>query len=104
MQDTTTLGTVINLLGMAIKVGRYLPIIVVSFAVLNLLLAVNDLLISKTGFWVLNSIFALGSFIFLVQLHQRRKIHSYEYDYDYKKRIDNGRAMTCEIKESENIW
>jgi len=88
LSDSTKLGALIQLLEIAMKVGKYLPVIVVSFAGLNLLLAVNDFLISNTGFGILNSLFALGGFIFLVQLHQRRKIHSYEYYYNYKKRSD----------------
>jgi hypothetical protein len=103
LTDTTKLGALIHLLEIAMKVGKYLPVIVVSFAGLNLLLALNDFLISNTGFGILNSIFALGGFIFLVQLHQRRKIHSYEYYYNYKKRSDK-RIMAGTRKESENIW
>jgi len=88
LSDSTKLGALIQFLEIGMKVGKYLPVIVVSFAGLNLLLAVNDFLISNTGFGILNSLFALGGFIFLVQLHQRRKIHSHEYYYNYKKRSD----------------
>ena len=85
ISDSTKLGALIHLLGVAMKIGKYLPVIIVSFAGLNLVMAVNDFLVSNTGFGILNSIFALGGFIFLVQLHQRRKIHSYDYYYNYKK-------------------
>ena len=120
LSDSTRLGALIHFLEIAMKVGKYLPVIVVSFAGLNLLLALNDFLISNTGFGILNSIFALGGFIFLVQLHQRRKIHSYEYYYNYKKRSSKriviGAWKEREMKRSdkkivvgtgherENIW
>ena len=100
ISDTTKLGALIHLLEMGMKVGKYLPVIVVSFAGLNLLLAVNDFLISNTGFGILNAIFALGGFIFLAQLHQRRKIHSYHYYYNYKKRSEK-RKVTENRKEKE---
>jgi hypothetical protein len=100
ISDSTKLGALIHLLEIVMKVGKYLPVIVVSFAGLNLLLAVNDFFISNTGFGILNAIFALGGFIFLVQLHQRRKIHSYEYYYNYKKRSEK-RIVTESRKETE---
>ena len=101
MSDSTKLGALIHLLGVVMKVGKYLPVIVVSFAGLNLVLAVNDFLVSNTGFGILNSLFALGGFIFLAQLHQRRKIHSYEYYYNYRKRSEK-RVVTEVPKEGEN--
>jgi hypothetical protein len=120
VSDSTKLGALIHFLEIAMKVGKYLPVIVVSFAGLNLLLALNDFLISNTGFGILNSLFALGGFIFLVQLHQRRKIHSYEYYYNYRKKsskkIGTNTRKERELKrrgkkimvgiehERENIW
>jgi hypothetical protein len=120
VSDSTKLGAMIHLLEIAMKFGKYLPVIVVSFAGLNLVMAVNDFLVNNTGFGILNSIFALGGFIFLAQLHQRRKIHSYDYYYNYKKgsskRIVVGARKERELEgsdkkilvgtgqESENIW
>jgi len=101
LPDTTNLGALIHLLGIAMKVGKYLPVIVVSFAGLNLLLAVNNFLIGNIGFGILNSIFAIGSFIFLTQLHQRRQIHSYEYNY---KKRSGKRIVAGSRKERENRW
>lgn len=100
ISDSTKLGALIHLLEMVMKVGKYLPVIAVSFAGINLLLAVNDFIISNTGFGILNAIFALGGFIFLVQLHQRRKIHSYDYYYNYKKRSEK-RTLKDTRKERE---
>lgn len=103
VSDSTKLGALIHLLEVAMKIGKYLPVIVVSFAGLNLVLAVNDFLVSNTGFGILNSIFALGGFIFLVQLHHRRKIHSHEYYYNYKKGSSK-KIVVGAAQESENIW
>lgn len=103
LQDSAKLGALIQLLSVVMKVGKYLPVIVVSFAGLNLLLAVNDFLVSNTGFGILNSIFAFAGFVFLVQLHQRRKIHSYEYYYNYKKK-SSARIAAGARKKSENTW
>jgi len=70
-----------------IKVGKYFPIIILSFASLNLLLAVNDLFTNNIGFAILNTLFALGNFHFLIQLHQKTKAHQYEYG-SYLNRAD----------------
>ena len=103
ISDSTKLGALIHLLEIAMKVGKYLPVIVVSFAGLNLVLAVNDFLVSNTGFGILNSIFALGGFIFLVQLHQKRKIHSYDYYYNYKKGSSKKKVVEAG-HESGKVW
>lgn len=58
-----------------LKVSKHFPIIIFSFASLKLLLVVNDVYSNNIGFAVLNSIFAIGDFIFLVQICQRRKTH-----------------------------
>jgi hypothetical protein len=58
-----------------LKVSKHFPVIIFSFASLKLLLVVNDIYSNNIVFAVLNSIFALGDFIFLVQIYQRRKTH-----------------------------
>jgi hypothetical protein len=58
-----------------LKVSKHFPILIFSFASLKLLLVVNDIYSNNIGFAVLNSIFAIGDFIFLVQICQRRKTH-----------------------------
>ena len=88
ISDSTQIDGLIYLLEIIIKVGKYFPIIIISLASLNLLLAANDLLTNSISFAILNSIFALGNFIFLVQLHQKHKTHPYEYHSDYN-RIDS---------------
>ncbi len=75
----------IHLLEIIIKVGKYFPVIIILLASLKLLMAANDLLTNSITFAILNSIFALGDFIFLVQLYQRRKVHPYEYNSNYNR-------------------
>jgi len=81
----TKINGLIYLLEIIIKFGKYFPVIIISLASLKLLMAANDLLTNSITFAILNSIFALGDFIFLVQLYQRRKVHLYEYSSDYKR-------------------
>ena len=73
----------IHLLEIIIKVGRYFPIIFLSLASLNLLLAANDFLANSLVFAILNLMFAFGDFIFLAQMRQRRKNHVKEYNSSF---------------------
>jgi len=70
----------IHLLEIIIKVGKYFPIIIILLASLKLLMAANDLLTNSITFAILNSLFAIGDFIFLVQLYQRHKAHPYDFN------------------------
>lgn len=81
----TKINGLIHLLEIIIKVGKYFPVIIILLASMKLLMAANDLLTNSITFAILNSIFALGDFIFLVQLYQRHKVHPYEYSSDYKR-------------------
>jgi hypothetical protein len=81
----TKIDGLIHLLEIIINVGKYFPIIIISLASLKLLMAANDLLTNSISFAILNSIFAIGDFIFLVQLYQRHKAHPYEYSSDYNR-------------------
>ena len=56
------------------KVGKNLPIIFLSLASLNVLLAANDFLVNNIEFGILNSLFAANGFIFLVQTHQSNRV------------------------------
>lgn len=79
ISHSTEIDISIHLLGIIIKVGRYFPIILLSLASMNLLLAANDFLADSLVFATLNSVFALGNFVSLVQLHQWRKTHLTQY-------------------------
>ncbi len=85
ISDSTKIEGLIYLLEITIKVGKHFPIIILSLAGLNLLLAANDFLANSINFAILNSMFALGGFISLVQLHQSRKAHPFEYQPNYNK-------------------
>jgi len=74
---------VIYLLEAITKVGRHFPIIVLSLASLNVVMAANDFLANSMEFGIMNSLFAIGGVISLVQMHQRTKIQS--MDSSYKK-------------------
>jgi hypothetical protein len=67
---------VIYLLEAITKVGRHFPVIVLSLASLNVVMAANDFLANSVEFGIMNSIFAIGGVISLVQMHQRAKIQS----------------------------
>ena len=72
----------IHLLEIVIKIGRHFPIILLSSASVNIILATNDLLSNSLVFATVNLGFALGNFIFLIQLHQRKKVQSNEFHSD----------------------
>jgi len=83
--DSIEIDISIHLLEIIIIVGRYFPIILLSLFSLNLLLAANDFLANSLIFAILNSMFALGNFISLVQIRQWRKAHPYEYSSSYNR-------------------
>jgi hypothetical protein len=85
MPDSTKIGIFVHLLDIIIKVVRYFPIISLSLASLNLLLAVNNFLTHNIGFAILNSLFAIGGFIFLIQIRQIDKTHPFEFRSSYNK-------------------
>jgi hypothetical protein len=73
---------VIIMLTVLIKIGKYLPWIVLAFAAGNMLLAVlcftwwNNMLGG-----IINLALAIGGFFFFSQLVKRRKIHRFTYGY-----------------------
>ena len=71
------------MLEIVMTIGRYLSLIVAGFVLLNLTLAILSFVAwNGVASGVINSIFALGGFIFLAQLLGRRKVHRYEYRYN----------------------
>ena len=74
--DTTKLEGVIVILTILIKIGKYLPWIVLAFAVGNLTLAVFYFTWWNSMAWgILNLVLAVAGFVFFAQLVRRRKIH-----------------------------
>ena len=82
MPSTAKLEAIIYMLTLLIKIGKYLPWIVLGFAGVNLTLAVlNFTWWPSIGWGIFNSILAFAGFIFFGQLVRRRKIHRHEYRY-----------------------
>lgn len=83
MSNTTKMEVLIQMLTIVIKIGKYLPLIVLSFAMMNLTFAIWDFFFWNHIAWgIFNTILAIGGFNFFGQLLKRRKIHRYEYRYD----------------------
>lgn len=89
--DIVRINRLIFLIGLVKTIGKFLPLIVVAFAVLNLILAV----LSFT-FWhnivsgVIGFVFSLGGFLFLGQLMQRRNVRrSYRRNPRQKRSISS---------------
>ena len=82
ISDAVKVEALIGMLTVLIKIGKYLPYIVLAFAAVNLILAVLSFTVwDNIASGVFNSILAFGGFVFFVQLFRRRKIHRYEYRY-----------------------
>ncbi len=79
--STARITAVVYILGVLMVVGKYVPAITTFFAALNLVLSSYDFSVGQTGWMILHLIFGIGGVIFLVQLYQRRNIHSYDYHY-----------------------
>lgn len=76
------------------RIGKNFPTIFLTLASLNVLLAANDFLANSIAFGILNSMFAASGFIFLIQLHQSKKIQSFDASHNGT----NSRSF-MEIKE-----
>lgn len=71
----------IHLLGFLIMIGRLLPVIVATLAVLNFILAILSLGTWNNPIWgVINTILSILGFVFLGQLAARRKCEDISVD------------------------
>jgi membrane protein implicated in regulation of membrane protease activity len=99
--DITKLEGVIVILTLLIKIGKYLPWIVLAFAVGNLTLAVFCFTWWNSMAWgILNLVFAVAGFVFFAQLVRRRKIHRENYRYARK---DNAQRETADKTEEGKL-
>jgi len=80
MSESTKFGIFVHLLDVLIKVGKYFPIISLSLASLNLFLVLNDFFTNNIVFGILHSLFAIGGFIFVIQMRQMTKANPQEID------------------------
>src|SRR5215212_152226 len=98
LPSTAKLEGVILMLTVLIKIGKYLPWIVLAFAAGSMILAVlyftwwNNVLGG-----ILNLVLAIAGFIFFAQLVRRRKIHRHSYGYARRDQ-DRGTRITEERK------
>lgn len=82
MPSTAKLEAIISLLTLLTKIGRYLPWIVLIFALISLTVALLSFFWwHSIGWGIFNSILAFGGFLFFGQLVRRRKTHRQEYRY-----------------------
>ena len=83
--DTAKIEGVIVILTLLIKIGKYLPWIVLAFAAVGMTLAVFCFTWWNSMAWgILNLVLAVAGFIFFAQLLRRRKIHRQNYRYTRK--------------------
>jgi membrane protein implicated in regulation of membrane protease activity len=83
--SVSKLEGVILLLSLLIKIGKYLPWIVLAFAAVSMTLAVFCFTWwNNIAGGILNLVLAIAGFIFFAQLVRRRKIHRYNYRYTGK--------------------
>ena len=73
---------VIIMLTVLIRIGRYLPWIVLAFAAVSMILAVLCFILWNNMLGgIINLVLAIAGFVFFAQLVKRRKIHRYNYGY-----------------------
>lgn len=63
-------AVVVYALEVVTKIGKNFPVLFLSLASLNAILAANDFLASNIEFGILNSMFAVSGFIFVIQMRQ----------------------------------
>jgi len=87
--NTSRIEVFIIMLTLLIKIGKYLPWIILAFAGLSLALAVLSFTSwNSIAGGIINLGFAAAGFIFLAQIIRRRKIHRQSY-YQHTRKIDN---------------
>ena len=80
--SSAEVAVIVYVLEVVTKIGKNFPVLFLSLASLNTLLAANDFLSNNLEFGILNSMFAASGFVFVLQLHQNNK-DQFEYQ-DYK--------------------
>src|ERR671920_1277483 len=98
LPSTAKLEGVILMLTVLIKIGKYLPWIVLAFAAGNTILAVLYF-----TWWtnilggIINLVLAFAGFLFFSQLVKRRKIH--RHNYRYTRRDLSGEAKITDERK-----
>jgi hypothetical protein len=100
--DTTKLEGVIVILTLLIKIGKYLPWIVLAFAAVNMTVAVFYFTRWNSMAWgIFNLVLAVAGFVFFAQLIRRRKIHRQNYLYTRKE--DAHRETAADIPQDGKV-
>lgn len=106
--STTKLEGVILILTFLIKIGKYLPWIVLAFAAVSMTLAVFCFTWwNNMAGGILNLVLAIAGFLFFAQLVRRRKIHRHNYRYTRKaphretNNPEEGKVRAAEIRKIE---
>ena len=68
--NSADVAVVVYVLEIVTKIGKNFPVLFLSLASLNAILAANDFLASNIEFGILNSLFAVSGFVFVIQLRQ----------------------------------
>ena len=100
LPSTTKLDGVILILTFLIKVGKYLPWIVLAFALVNVTLAAFYFVWrDNMAGGILNLILAAAGFVFFAQLVKRRSIHRNTYQYTGAESPSEEKNVPDEKKE-----
>jgi len=100
LPSTTKLDGVILILTFLIKVGKYLPWIVLTFALVNVTLAAYYFIWQDNmAGGIVNLILATAGFVFFAQLVKRRSIHRNTYQYAGKEHPSGEKNVPDEKKE-----
>ena len=100
--DTAKLEGVIVILTLLIKIGKYLPWIVLAFAAINLTVAVFFFTRWNSMAWgIFNLVLAVAGFVFFAQLVRRRKIH--RQNYRYTRKDAHNKTTTADIPQERKV-
>lgn len=101
MPTTTKLEGVITILTLLIKIGKYLPWIVLAFALVSITLAVFCFTWwNNIAGGIVNLVLASAGLLFFGQLVRRRKIHRDNYRYTRKEPLQGETNIAKERKVS----
>ena len=77
--ESADVTVVVYLLEIITRVGKHFPVLFLSLASLNVLMAANDFLSNNIQFGILNSMFAVSGFVFLIQMRKDKVSFAQNY-------------------------
>src|SRR5918912_208614 len=99
MPSTTKIEGVVIILTLLIKIGKYVPWIVLAFALVNITLAVFYFTWwNNMAGGIVNLVLASAGLVFFGQLVRRRKIYRDNYRYTRKEPLQSERNLAEERK------